>query len=157
MFEEIIKFSSTFPSFFKNVRSEVSSIFQGSGNDGINFLSYIIDKTTNERILKLLFNIIVSVFNEFRYDFLKIILKKNSKIEFFKSLDFYAGSIVSVNGRIPKIREEMSIYEQLRDFMQSLKKIEYLEHLNFIENQINGYKAEIEWERKREFLSDWSI
>ena len=157
IFEYIIIFSSKFPSFFKNVRSEVSTIFQGSEENGINFLSYIINKTTDERILKLTYNIVVSVFNESKYDFLTIILKKNSEIEFFKRLDFYAGSSVTVNGRIPKIREEMSIYEQLRDFIQNLNNIEYLEHLNFIENQINGYKAEIEWERKREFLDDWSM
>lgn len=157
IFEDIIRFSSKFPSVFKNVRSEVSTAFQGSGENGINFLYYIVNKTTDERVLKLTFNIVVSVFNESKYDFLNIILKKNSKIEFFRRLDFYAGSSVTVNSRIPKIREEITIYEELRDFLQKLNNIDYLEHLSFIENQINGYKAEIEWERKRDFLSEWSI
>ncbi|MGG5210099.1 hypothetical protein ACQWU4_14310 [Chryseobacterium sp. MIQD13] len=157
VFEDIIKFSSKFPSIFRNVRSEVSTIFQGSGENGLNFLYYLVNKTTDERILKLVFNIVISVFNESKYDFLNIIIKKNTTIEFFKRLDFYAGNSVTVNSRIPKIREEITIYEDLRDYIQNLNNIEYLEHLNFIENQINAYKAEIEWERKHEFLDEWSI
>lgn len=157
VFEYIVKFSSKFPMFFKNVRSEVSTVFQGSGEFGLNFLYYLVNKTTDERVLRLLFNIVVSIFNESKYDFLNIILKKNSNIDFFRSLDFYAGDSVTVNSRIPKIRGEISIYEELRDYLQNLNNIEYLEHLHFIENQINNYKAEIEWERKHEFLSEWSI
>lgn len=157
VFEDIVKFSSKFPMFFKNVRSEVSTIFQGSGENGLSFLYYLVNKTTDERVLRLLFNIVVSIFNESKYNFLNIILKKNSNIDFFRSLDFYAGDSVTVNSRIPKIRGEISIYEELRDYLQNLNNIEYLEHLHFIENQINNYKAEIEWERKREFLSEWSI
>lgn len=157
IFECIVIFSSKFPVFFCNVRSEVSTVFQGSGENGLNFLYYMINKTSDERVMRLIFNIVVSMFSELKYDFLNIILKKNSDLKFFKKLDFYAGDSVTVNSRIPKVREEINTYEELRNYIQSLNKLEYLEHLNFIENQINYYKAEIEWERKHEFLSEWSI
>lgn len=154
--EYVIIFSSKFPFFFKNVRSEVSTVFQESGENGVNFLYYLINKTFDERIMRLIFNIVLSIFSELKYSFLDIILKKNSDIEFFKKLDFYAGDSLTVNSRIPKVRGEITVYEELKKYIQALNKIEYLEHLNFIENQINSYKAEIEWERKREFLSEWS-
>ncbi|BEV05403.1 hypothetical protein [Chryseobacterium gambrini] len=157
VFEDIVKFSSKFPFFFSNVRSEVSTIFQGSGENGLNFLYYLVNKTSDERVMRLLFNIVVSVFDKSKYDFLDIILKKNSNIDFFRRLDFYPGDTVTVNSRIPKVRDEITTYEELKNYIQALNKIEYLEHLNFIENQINAFKAEIEWERKHEFLSEWSI
>lgn len=157
IFEYIINFSSKFPMIFRNVPSEVSVVFQGSGIEGLNFLYYLVAKTNDERVLKLLFNIIVSQFTESKYDFLKIVLEKNSDIKFFRRLDFYAGESVTSGSRIPKIRQEITIYEELRNYIQSLNNLLYLEHVNFIENEINHYKVEIDWERKREFLSDWSI
>lgn len=155
--ESLIRFSSKMPFFFKNVRSEVSTVFQESGENGVNFLYYLINKTFDERIMRLIFNIVLSIFSELKYIFLDIILKKNSDVEFFKKLDFYAGDSITVNSRFSKGRGEITIYEELKNYIQALNKIDYLEHLNFIENQINYYKAEIEWEKKREFLSEWSI
>lgn len=157
VFEYIVIFVSKFPFIFHNVISELSIVFKGSGDSGSSFLRYLLNKTNDERVLRLIFNITVSEFNNSKYDFLKDIMAKNSKIEFFKKLDFYTGSIVSSGSRIPRIRKKITIYEELKEFIQNLNNIEFLEHLSFLENQINYNKTEIEIERKREFLSEWSI
>ncbi|MDE1192398.1 MAG: hypothetical protein PW786_09700, partial [Arachidicoccus sp.] len=157
IFEDILVITSKFPSPFVNVRSEVSVIFQGSGDLGLHFLYYLVNKTDDEHLLRLIFNIVLSQFNESKYDFLNILLTKKTNIEFFKKLDFYSGSVVTSGSRIPKIRHEITVYEELRNYILNLNDIKYLEHLNCIEHQIDLYNAEIEWERKREFLDEWSI
>lgn len=157
IFEDIITFFSKFPMVFHNVISPVSLIFKGSGNKGLKFLYWLVSKSDDENVIKLLFNIVVSQFNESKYEFLKIILEKNSNLKFFRRLDFYAGESVTSGSRIPKIKYEITVYEELRDYIQKLNNLVYLEHIEFIENEINYYKTDVERERKHEFLSQWSI
>ncbi len=157
IFEEIIVFASNLPSFFLYTQAEVSVLFEGTGSKGIDILTNVAKKTNDEKILRLIFNIVVSVFNELKFDFLKILLNKNYTIEFFERLDFYTGSVVTTGSRIPKINSKIILYEELKNNIQKLNDIKYLPHLNFIENEIYSFKVELEWMRKREFLSEWSI
>lgn len=154
VFEDIIQFFSKFPSIFRNTHSEVGTAFQGSGENGLNFLRYLVNKTTDEKILRLAFNIVVSQFNESKFDFLDLLLQKNSNLAFFENLDLYTGSSISIGSRIPKIRQEIIVYEEVRDYIQTRNDIRYLEHLNYIEDRINACKAQIEWERKDEFMGE---
>lgn len=118
-------------------------------------MKFLINTYNNDKELKMLFNIVVSKYENKKYDFLKLILNKNKNLGFFRKLDFYIQSTTFSGSRIPRIQEEILEFEKLNNFLLPLNDIDLLNHINWVENSIINYKKEIDEEKKREFLDEW--
>ena len=91
--------------------------------------------------------------NDFKLEFLQIILDKNADIFLFKKLEFYVLSRVYSGSRIPRLRYAISQNELILNYLKNKDQIKYLEHINYVEKEIFNKKISIEWERKREFIN----
>jgi len=76
-------------------------------------------------------------------------------LEQFKRLDFYTSTGVTIGSRLPKLQFELSQYENVKQFLEDQKKIEYLPFIEYIESNIFYTKLQIERERKEEFVSEY--
>jgi len=151
-------FLNYFKKFHIHDRSdEISTLFQGNINKGIDVLKSYLEDNQDDDDLIIIYNIVVSVFNDKRFDFLRIILGINDSLELFENLDFYLLSVVYSGSRLPRLRHAINEYEKVMEFLKSSDNLKYLEHINFLENRIVCKKRDIDWELKREFINDWGI
>lgn len=150
-----LDFFKKVPMFWHNASCEASYLFNGNSIREENLLKSLINSSSDDRELKMLFNIIVSKYGDKKYEFLKLILDKNKDLDFFRKLDFYVQSTTFSGSRIPRIQEEISEYEKLNKFLETLNDLDLLNYIVWIENSISYHKKEIEEERKREFLDEW--
>lgn len=150
-----LDFFKKVPMFWHNASCEATFLFNGNNSREENFLKFLINTYNNDKELKMLFNIVVSKYENKKYDFLKLILNKNKNLGFFRKLDFYIQSTTFSGSRIPRIQEEILEFEKLNNFLLPLNDIDLLNHINWVENSIINYKKEIDEEKKREFLDEW--
>ena len=154
----MIHFLNYFKRFHRHDRSdEIFTLFQGNIDKGIEILISYLEENQDDDDLVLIYNVVVSVFNDKRFDFLTIILNINDSLELFENLDFYLLSFVYSGSRVPRLRHAINEYENVIEFLKSSNSLKYLEHINFLENRIVFKKQDIEGELKREFISEWGI
>lgn len=149
-----IDFLKDVPVYFMNSPCEASFLFSGKSEKEISFLKSAINTTTDEKVLRILYNIVSTKYKENKYEYLNLILEKNIEVEFFKKLDFYIQSSGIWGGRIPHIQKEIDEFKKLKDFLKGMNDINLLEHIQWVEDLIDCNKKQIEEELKREFLSE---
>lgn len=153
VFKNLLIFFSKEKNFWLNTPDDLGDIFQNNNEKQIQFLiEFIVDTDSIQEILKV-YNIVVSKFNDFKLEFLQIILDKNADIFLFKKLEFYVLSRVYSGSRIPRLRYAISQNELILNYLKNKDQIKYLEHINYVEKEIFNKKISIEWERKREFIN----
>jgi hypothetical protein len=111
----------------------------------------VINTTSDEKVLKMLYNIVSTKFKENKYEYLNLILEKNKNLKFFKDLDFYLQNSGLWKSRIPHIQKEIDEFKKLNNFLKSLNDINLLAHIQWVEDLIDCNKKQIEEELKRVF------
>ncbi|WP_452600936.1 hypothetical protein [Pontimicrobium sp. MEBiC06410] len=157
IFKQILAYFISYPIIFLHTPCEVSNVFKGNSQKEIKFLQNVLNKATDERLIKRIFNIVVTKYNDMRFSFLKIILAKNNDLEFFRELDLYVQSTVYHGGEIPRIHYRIEAYRETKDFIFKLNNIRYLEHINLLEKAITNSRVSIENAKKRDFIDRWGL
>ncbi len=152
-----LNFFKEIPIVFCNDTHVASILFNGSSEREKTLIKSIIQKSSNERELRMMFNIAVSKYHNERFQFLELLLQKKTDLDFFRRLDFYVQSTTFSGSRIPRIQFEINQYDELKRFFGSLSSLDLLPHMDWVDNKIKYCKLEIEEERKREFLDEWGI
>lgn len=91
-----------------------------------------------------LFSIISTVLSEWKVEFIFQFLKLNKSFEDFKQLSFFPLPQFVVGSEIPRILEKISFLKML---LNNLKGIEYIEHINYLEEmlrELEKFKKETE-------------
>ena len=153
---QIINFFSKHTINFLNSPAELVSIFKGKSERELDFIRYKI-KLSDEKQLCKLYNIIVTVYNSERFEFLQLILNQNSSIDFFKKLDHYVQSVVYSGSRIVRLKYAIDELKSVANFLQAFDSIKYFEHILYLEDEILRKNLSIDFEKKREFMSEWGI
>ncbi|WP_435416638.1 hypothetical protein [Polaribacter aestuariivivens] len=157
IFKTLLVFFSRYPVSFSNSPSEVSNVFKGNNAKEELLLMEIIKENEDEKLIRKVFNIILAKYNNKKHKYLIEILNRNKGIDFFRRLDLYSQSIVYSGSRIPRIRQKIEIYIEIKDLLIRLNDISFLEHIDYLESNIIYGKVSIENERKREFIDRWGL
>ncbi|WP_298901454.1 hypothetical protein [uncultured Psychroserpens sp.] len=157
IFKLILSYFNSHPIIFRYSAIEVSNLFKGNSDRELSLLRNTINETTNKNLMRRIYNIVVTKYNDEKFTFLKTILEKNNDLEFFRDLDFYVLSITYNGNEIPRIHHKIDAYKEAKEFLIQLNNIEYLEHINALEQAITNSKASIENARKRDFLDRWGL
>lgn len=157
IFKQILVYFNSHPIIFLHSPCEVSNLFKGNSKREIKFLGKILEEATNEILIKRIYNIVVSKYNEIKFSFLGTILSKNKDIVFFRELDFYVQSTVYNGDEIPRIHHRIEAYRETKDFIITLNNIEYIEYISLLEKAITNSKVSIENAKKRDFIDRWGL
>ncbi|MGA1940282.1 hypothetical protein [Arcobacter sp. YIC-310] len=106
----------------------------------------------DEKRIKFLFDFISELSYEKREKFISYFLKKNSSFEIFKKLSFDPMVKSWSGSRVPYLQKEKDYYNSL---LQYLNGIKFLEHKQFIENEIKYIEKDIKREKKSDFMDDY--
>ncbi len=157
IFKQILTYFSTHPMMFAYTPCDVSNLFKGNSEKEIKFLKSILKEATIDSLIRKIYNIVVTKYNDIKLTFLKSILYKNRDLEFFKQLDFYVLSLTYNGDEIPRIHHKMNAYVEAKNFILTLNNIDYLEHISVLEKAITNCKVSIENAKKRDFIDRWDL
>jgi hypothetical protein len=143
----------------KSYRSKnyIKIYFSKSENDSVNqiikdFLKKFIQRNaTDIGKIELIFEIISdnsNLHNEIK-DYLAVFLENNKNFEDFRQLSFESTGVATWGSPISTYQGEIAFYESLLPLVES---IDFIEHKNAIERQINGLRRQIEITLKEEFV-----
>lgn len=131
--------------------------FNGLGEHNNNALSLIENMISqhynNIDYIEVIFNVISHCYPQDRCQFIKQLLLLNQDFEFFQKIDLFPRSMTATGSWIPVYERRTKDWENILNTVKSLNMgIKLINHINYIENQINSYKARIKNEAKRDFL-----
>ncbi|MEW2921083.1 hypothetical protein AB1A65_06410 [Muricauda sp. ANG21] len=156
VFTKILNYSNPYHRISDNP-DNITNIFIDKRERHINFLRGYLKKTTDKQGVYTVFNIVVSLFNEHRFEFLDLILDKGIDFNTFQKLDFVVLSSTFSGSRVPRLKYKISEYEKYKEYLQKKNNTGALDFINELERKIYLCKTYIERERKDEFLKDWGI
>jgi hypothetical protein len=156
VFTKILDYLGSYHRISDNA-DNITSIFTGEKEKQLDFLKKYLKQATNKEGIFTVFNIVVSLFKEYRFEFLDLILNKGIDFETFQKLDFVVLSFTFSGSRIPRLNHKISEYEKYKEHLQRKSDIGMLKFISELERKIGWCKTIIERERKDEFLKDWGI
>lgn len=123
----------------------------------IQLLHKVIQEYSQEsNYIELVFNIICYTYPLYRDEFLKEILTLNSDFEIFTRLELVPRSGVYMGSRIPHIQSHKESWEKVLVVLEDMpKRIDFLEHKEYVERQIQYCTIDIQREMKVEFLEEY--
>ncbi|MFD2588324.1 hypothetical protein ACFSQJ_15400 [Croceitalea marina] len=135
----------------------IAKIFQPDDVLQLAFLKDYLNKNADESSIFTVFNIVVSIFRNNRFEFLDLILDKGIDVETFRKLDFVVSSITYSGSIIPRYQGRIEELKGYGDHLKAKGDMKLLPYIQIIDDHVNYYERSIEIARKREFLSDWGI
>lgn len=115
-------------------------------------LSHLIEKRHGDSaFMKFLFTVIAHFSPERRRLFIERFVQYNTSIEDFKKLMLEPSSRSTTGSWVPVLQRQLTYWESLLPIMKS---VELLPHKQYIERRIQGLRAEIEREKKSDFMED---
>ena len=110
------------------------------------------NRCDNPDFMEFLFSVISKYSSERRRSFVASFLEHNNGgFEDFKRLLLEPDSWTSHGSWVPVFQERIDFFESL---LPLLNTTELLGHKQYIERRIQGYRKEIEQEKKRDFIGD---
>lgn len=156
--EFILYVAKSESSVFTNTPSVICEIFVGNNNGEKEMLFSLIEEyKSNPIIVKCVFNIVVVKYPELRFDFLILIISNDCPITLFIELDFYTNSATYSGSRIPRLNVAIDELGKYIDYLEGLVEVKFLEHVEILEDKIRYLQKDIEYEKRSEFLEEWSF
>jgi len=123
----------------------------------VKYLRNIIDeKHLDDKYMQIVFYIIADKYSELSVEFLERFLKLNNNIEAFKNLRINETGGASWGSYITVLEKEKKVWEALIPMFDNLpNRLDYCEHKEYVNNNINVYDLRIKEEMKREFYEDF--
>ncbi len=142
--------SNVIAAFFPNVKDKY-------GKKPIEYLEKIIDKKySNDKYMEVVFSVICYKFPELKLEFLERFLKLNSDYELFMNLEIIQRSKSWSGSYIPILEGEKKIWENVISVIDRLpNRLNYYEHKEYANRQIEYCALRIKDEMKREFNEDF--
>lgn len=156
VFTRILDYTNKFHRISDNPDT-IAKIFRPDDAVQLDFLRNYLKGKTDESAIFTVFNIVVSIFKNNRYEFLNLILEKGIEVETFRKLDFVVSSITYSGSIIPRYHSRIEELKGYNGYLQDRGDIKLLPYVQVISEKIDYYNRSIEFARKREFLSDWGI
>ncbi|WP_299122993.1 hypothetical protein [uncultured Winogradskyella sp.] len=135
----------------------ITKIFQSNDETQLTFLRDYLSEKTDKSAIFTVFNVVVSIFRNDRYEFLDLILDKEVDVDTFRNLDFVVSSITYSGSIIPRYQSRIEELNGYINHLQAKGDIKMLPYIQILDDRVNYYLRSIETARKREFLSDWGI
>lgn len=132
---------------------------QGNVENQISYLKQRLESDySNVSIARSIFKAVYSHFKSRHFEFIDLLLDLTADIEIFKCAEIepsewsynYMGSIV------PLFEMEVERLTSIKDLVNKREpKIDYIEHIDYIERLINCKRQDIRNERRKEFISEY--
>ncbi|MGA7952449.1 MAG: hypothetical protein WCA07_02905, partial [Gloeobacterales cyanobacterium] len=114
------------------------------------FLKRLIEQKYEDSLaMQSIFHLVLIFPFERRQSLLAIFLEHNKKFEDFKSLPFEPNSHSWTGSPVPMYQGYIEYHESL---LPLLNTVDFLQHKQYIERQIQEYRKKIEEEKKKEFM-----
>ena len=126
-------------------------------NKPINYLKEVIDLNfVKIKYMEFVFSIICYKYPTLKMDFLERFLKLNSDINDFKNLEIIQRSRGWTGSYIPILEEEITTWNNVLLVIESLpKRLDYIEHKEYVSCMTEYCKSRIKEEMIREFYDDF--
>nr|WP_319571721.1 hypothetical protein [uncultured Draconibacterium sp.] len=127
------------------------------GNKPVIFLENMISNHfDNEKYMEVCFNIICYTNPNKRDDLLHLFLTKNTDIKLFENLELVKNGGVFTGSRIPYFENDKISWQKVLAVIDKMpNRIDFIEHKDFVNRQIEYCSINIKREMKREFLDDF--
>lgn len=127
------------------------------GNKPTVFLKNMISNySDNAKYMEVSFNIISYVFPNKRDDFLHLFLTQNTDFKLFENLELVKRGGVFTGSRIPYLENDKISWRKVLKVIEKMpNRIDFIEHKDFVNQQIEYCSGNIKREMKREFLDDF--
>jgi hypothetical protein len=138
-------------------RSFFEEFFGGSNIDIQK--TYLLDKlkvySDNEKVTNMIFDVVVNCLGDHICESIDTLLSLNSDIKVFGKLSLLPHSHSWSGSKIPILQAELDKLLRIKEIIQTKRpKLNYLEHIEYIDKQIRYKENDIERVRKREFARD---
>lgn len=129
------------------------------GDNTENQKTYLISKlkahTNNAKIIDMIFYAVVNCLGNHIYEFVDCLLSLTSDVKIFSRLSLLPHSHSWWGSEIPILQGELDKLLKIKEIIQAKKpKLSYLEHIEYIDKQIEYKENDIKQVRKREFARD---
>ncbi|MDF1551369.1 MAG: hypothetical protein P1P88_26340, partial [Bacteroidales bacterium] len=122
----------------------------------IEFLQEIIDKDYNNDVnIEIAFSIVAYKYVDVKYDMLKRLLLLNSNFELFKKLEITRHTQSWTGSQIPLIERDKKTWQDILELLEVMpNKINFLDHISYVQEMIDGCEQNKKYVMKREFIED---
>lgn len=101
--------------------------------------------------MKVVMNVIVHQFSDQLLHFLRLFLVNNNDFQIANEFQFTKGGAFT-GSRVPIIQKEIDLYKQILEMVKLLPNmLDYAEHIQFWEKEIEHLKREISDEQRHDF------
>ena len=107
----------------------------------------------DRRVASLIFKIVVHCMGEYRVRHFLTFVSHNDSIEDFKRLDLTSGIMYGSYSFVSAVSAKQNFINSMISNIMSLHKIEYMDHLSYLESIKNSYDREYEEEQKRDHIN----
>lgn len=114
-------------------------------------LRLIDERSENMEFIEYLFGLIAQFSPERRHRFVERFVRRNGNIEAFKRLQLEPNSWSSHGSWVPVLQGRVSFWESLLRIMNT---VDLLPHKQYVERNIQGLRAQIEREKRSDFIGD---
>ena len=114
-------------------------------------LRLIDERSENMEFIEYLFGLIAQFSPERRHRFVERFVRRNGNIEAFKRLQLEPNSWSSHGSWVPVLQGRVSFWESLLWIMNT---VDLLPHKQYVERNIQGLRAQIEREKRSDFIGD---
>ena len=138
--------------------AEIASVFKGTNEAEIRFLTRYLEKSKDQKAIRLAFNIGLTVYKENKLQFLDIILKKPDNLELFKKLPLHVRSSMLMAGSgsdVPRLRNNIKEMESFKQHLEAKNDLQLLEHIAYLEEKIDFSNTQAERIKQDELLDNW--
>jgi len=109
--------------------------------------------STNIIALNFIFEIIVELLPDERYDYIAALISENQEFETFKSLIFESSGYSGEGGSfVPAMKERKKFWQGLLPLFDGIK---FLKHKRYVEENIDYYDRRIREEKIRDFTDEF--
>lgn len=160
IFREILNHFKNNVSLFSNYSSEATAVFKGNSQKELVFLTEYLCETNDKRLITLIFNIVLSIYKDYKLKFIDIILDKPNHFDLFTSLPLHVQSGIVMSGGvgsgIARSKNNIKEIESYKEHLEEKGGVEYLEHIEYLDGEILHQNLLIDRDIKNDFLDRWS-
>ncbi|MFZ2724863.1 MAG: hypothetical protein WAX77_01290 [Methylococcaceae bacterium] len=144
-------YNSYYQCFF-NKRVQKQSNEQLIAKQNLFFIEIINQENINTAYMRLIFYVIAGFSMERKLSFYQLFLQQNTDFESFKHLPLESFIECYSGSRVPRLQQKIDFYQAIIE--SACKSINYLEHRQFLEQNISDLRSDIEREKKSDFTSE---
>ncbi len=121
--------------------SEVTVVFKGGSKRELDFLRNSMSETNDKALITLIFNIVLSMYKEYKLEFVDLLLKKPNDFSLFTNVPLHVqSSLIMAGGSesgIARIKNNIRDIESYKVHLKNKDGVDFLEHIEHLEGKVH--------------------